>query len=288
LAGYTFTLPGLLYSTPVSTDRIETTVSFSLSVVPVTSCRPSGNFIPVVEANKPSNHFSEQQELLINFQQIFSKMKLAILSTVAVLVSSAFLSFAAEVPSQVHIALAGGDSDGNSDKFAVSWNTANQTPTSTVKYGITSGSYTSSSTGSSSAYWESYNHHVVLNSLSPDTVYYYVVGDETEGWSSEFTFKSAPLSTNLRGNYSFFVYGDLGVVNGDPTKDYINNNKDTVSLIWHAGDESYADDSFLHEGCYTKFCYEDTFDTYMKGIEPWASHVPYMVTPGNHEAGTNL
>lgn len=37
-------------------------------------------------------------------------------------------------------------------------------------------------------------------------------------------------------------------------------------------------------GCFTKFCYEQTFDTYMEGIEPWASKLPYMVLPGNHEA----
>lgn len=197
---------------------------------------------------------------------------------------SAF-AVATNIPSQIHVALAGSDSDGNSNKFAVSWNTVNQTPTSTVKYGTSSGSYSASSAGSSSAYYETYNHHVVLNTLSPDTQYFYIVGDDVEGWSTEFTFRSAPLASALRGNFSFLVYGDLGVVNGDPTKDYINTQKDSVKLIWHAGDASYADDSFLHKGCVTKFCYEDTLDDYMNGIQEWASQVPYMVTPGNHEAG---
>ena len=64
--------------------------------------------------------------------------------------------------------------------------------------------------------------------------------------------------------------------------------KDTVNLVWHAGDVGYADDSFLHVGCATDFCYEDTFDTYMKNVQPWASQLPYMVTPGNHEAGMIL
>ena len=209
-------------------------------------------------------------------------MKLIILAIVAL---SASFSWAVDLPTQVHIALAGADSNGNSNKLAVSWNTVNQTTTSIVKYSTTSGVYTETASGKSSAYYESFNHHVVLNTLTPSTNYYYIVGDDTEGWSKEFTFKSAP-TTDLRENFSFLVYGDLGVVNGDPTKDYIDNSKDSIELIWHAGDASYADDSFLHKGCVTKFCYEDTLDEYMSGIEPWASKVPYMVTPGNHEAGT--
>lgn len=192
---------------------------------------------------------------------------------------------ATTAPREVHIALAGNDVNGNSNKMAISWNTIDQTTTSIVKYGLTSGNYNMKSSGSSSAYYETFNHHVVLNELQPATTYYYVVGDEEQGgYSKEFEFQSAPLSSTLRGNFSFIIYGDLGVYNGDPTKDYINSIKNDVNLIWHAGDISYADDSFLHAGCVTKFCYEDTLDTYMSNIESWASKLPYMVTPGNHEA----
>lgn len=208
-------------------------------------------------------------------------MKLAILALIGL---CSCLSLATNIPAQIHVALAGSDENGNSNKLAVSWNTVNQTPTSTVKYGIVSGQYTESATGKSSAYYETFNHHVVLNALTPATVYYYVVGDDVEGWSKEFTVKSAPLS-DLRDNWSFLIYGDHGVINGDPTKDYINSHMDGLELIWHAGDAGYADDSFLHKGCVTKFCYEETYDQYMVNIEPFASKIPYMVTPGNHEAG---
>lgn len=200
----------------------------------------------------------------------------------AVVAACAVSALATDAPTQVHVALAGSD---YSDKFAVSWNTKNQTSTSIVKYGTASGVYTSTASGVSSAYYETYNHHVVFNSLTPSTDYFYMVGDDTQGWSKEFTFTSAPLASEMRENFSFLVYGDLGVVNGDPTKDYIESVKNDIELIWHAGDASYADDSFLHKGCVTKFCYEDTLDEYMSGIESWASKVPYMVTPGNHEAG---
>ena len=47
----------------------------------------------------------------------------------------------------------------------------------------------------------------------------------------------------------------------------------------------YADDSFTHYGCYTKFCYEKVYDEYMvAAAEHWTTKVPYMTTPGNHEA----
>lgn len=191
---------------------------------------------------------------------------------------------ALDIPSQVHISLAGKNANGDATTMAVSWNTKANTPTSTVKYGTRSHVYTNSATGSASAYWETYNHHVVLDALTAGTTYYYVVGDESSGWSRELTFQSAPLASELRGNFSFFVFGDLGVVNGDESIGYINKNQESVDLVWHSGDVSYADDSFLHPRCVFKFCYEETFDKYMNEIQPWASKLPYMVTPGNHEA----
>jgi hypothetical protein len=205
-----------------------------------------------------------------------------LLSTIAI------LSAALDEPTQVHIALAGQTSSGDSNTIAVSWNTQASTPTTTVKYGTQSHQYTNTATGSAISYYETYNHHVVLDTLIAATNYYYIVGDNDAGWSKEFSFTSAPLSSHVRGNFSFFVYGDLGIHNGGPSIDYINTNKDAVSLVWHGGDVSYADDSFLHKGCYTKFCFEETFDQYMKSVEPWASKLPYMVAPGNHEAGKTL
>lgn len=201
-------------------------------------------------------------------------------------VAIAAVATAADLPTQVHIALAGQTPEGDSNSMAISWHTEGTTPTSTVKYGTSSGVYSNTASGVSKAYYETYNHHAVLGALAPATTYYYIVGDDSAGWSTERSFRSAPLSNSLRGNFSFFVFGDLGVVNGDPTLDYINANKDSVSLVWHGGDVSYADDSFLHKGCVTEFCFEKTFDEYMDKAEPWASLLPYMVTPGNHEAGT--
>lgn len=138
-----------------------------------------------------------------------------------------------DLPTQVHIALAGSDKEGNPNTVAISWNTVNRTLTSTVKYGLKSAvrfysfqnfltvitnskfysrSYTSQSTGKCSSYYETFNHHVVLDALLPSTTYYYTVGDDRAGWSSEFSFKSAPLSSEVRGNFTFAVFSDLGIV----------------------------------------------------------------------------
>ena len=51
-----------------------------------------------------------------------------------------------------------------------------------------------------------------------------------------------------------------------------------VDGIWHLGDLGYMDDSYSHE--VAKFMYEDVYDGYMNWLEPIASRVPYMVTPG--------
>lgn len=196
----------------------------------------------------------------------------------------AVTALAGTVPEQVHISLAGNDGNGNSNGMAVSWQTEENTDTSLVKYGLISGDYTFSASGVSGAYWETFNHHVVLSDLKADTMYYYVVGDADGGFSKEYKFKTAPITSSDTTSFSFGVFADLGVSHGDSTLNYLKNTmKNDVSLVWHGGDESYADDSFLHVGCATKFCYEDVYDEYMNDVQDWASMLPYMVAPGNHE-----
>lgn len=198
------------------------------------------------------------------------------------------------VPTQIHLALAGRDETGRSNGMSVMWNTKLKTDKSTVKYGLVSGKLENTVEGSSSAYYITYNHVGVMNDLKPDTVYYYIVGDERKGFSQERSFRSAPMADALRENWAFSFFADLGVVNGGPTTDYITtllpsspsvDQASDVRLVWHSGDAGYADDSFLHWGCYAHFCYENTYDEYMQASsDHWAAQVPYMTTPGNHEA----
>ena len=53
------------------------------------------------------------------------------------------------------------------------------------------------------------------------------------------------------------------------------------------GDIGYADDSFLHGGCYAEFCYEEAFDEFMGELEPIADSTAFMTAPGNHEVFTS-
>lgn len=113
-------------------------------------------------------------------------------------------------PSQVHIAVAGASSDGSPNGMAVSWQTEENTGASVVKFGTSSQQYTSTASGYSSAYYQTYHHHVVLSPLSPNTKYYYVVGDNSEIWSQEFEFISAPASSFDEQSLNFAVFADLG------------------------------------------------------------------------------
>ena len=109
------------------------------------------------------------------------------------------------------------------------------------------------------------------------------MGSTVEGFSNEMVFTS-PLGTSKRSDFSFAVFADLGVVNGDPSINYLDSIKDEVSLYWQGGDVGYADDSFLHKGCYVTFCYEKKFDEYLNKIQSFTSKKPFMVAAGNHEA----
>jgi hypothetical protein len=194
---------------------------------------------------------------------------------------------AQNIPSQVHISLAGKNDYGLADTIAISWSTINDTVTNLVKYGTSTGNYTSISNGYSQQYYETFHHHTILASpLLSNTPYFYTVGDKTDGFSKEFSFTSPQTIPDPNESVSFLVFGDLGLWDSNDTMKYINKtiHSESTDLVLHSGDIGYADDSFLHLGCVTNFCYESTYDNYMKMIESWASKVPYMTAPGNHEA----
>lgn len=115
-------------------------------------------------------------------------------------------------PQQITLAFAGTEGTG----MAVSWQTTDNTKTSTVRYGVSSGDYQFNQTGVSSSYYEYYNHHVVLENLTPGTTYYYVVGDDAGGYSEEFNFVTAP---NAFVPFTTTFYGDLGLYNGNDTRE---------------------------------------------------------------------
>merc|ERR1712100_51834 len=86
---------------------------------------------------------------------------------------------------------------------------------------------------------------------------------------------------------TFLVTADMGykeLGQAMETRNQMEILKKTSDMVIHAGDMAYADDSFLHEGCRTEFCYEAVYDGWMKWMENITDSLPYMVTPGNHES----
>lgn len=100
--------------------------------------------------------------------------------------------------------------------------------------------------------YETFHHHVLIGELEPSTTYYYKVGDGQTTWSQEFKFQSAPIQLN---NFTFAVFGDLGVDHGDSSVNFLNSMKDQVSLIWHGGDISYVCRQLFHLPIYLLHMY---------------------------------
>jgi 3',5'-cyclic AMP phosphodiesterase CpdA len=70
---------------------------------------------------------------------------------------------------------------------------------------------------------------------------------------------------------------DFGTASDGTVNDLINLvNAGAIQAVVHSGDISYADG------------YEPHWDVYFNKIQPIASQIPYMVTPGNHEFWFNF
>ena len=75
------------------------------------------------------------------------------LALVAALSAAVPLARGDTTPEQIHLAYAGVDADGNANGMTVSWTTmSGDTPTSTVKYGLSPSALTMTATGSSVQY----------------------------------------------------------------------------------------------------------------------------------------
>ncbi|XP_039124116.1 LOW QUALITY PROTEIN: probable purple acid phosphatase 20 [Dioscorea cayenensis subsp. rotundata] len=164
-------------------------------------------------------------------------------------------------PQQVHVSLVG------DNKMRITWITENEAP-STVDYGTSSRTYTSSATGSVTSYsfllyTSGHIHDVIIGPLSPSTVYYYRCSSNS---AYEFSFKTPPSKLPLK----FAIVGDLGQTGWtNSTLQHLGGSDYDVLLL--PGDLSYADLD------------QPLWDSYGRLIEPFASSRPWMVTEGNHE-----
>ncbi|MCB0392630.1 MAG: fibronectin type III domain-containing protein, partial [Bdellovibrionales bacterium] len=123
-------------------------------------------------------------------------------------------------------------------------------------------------------------HHVQLRSLTPNSTYYFVVGDEKIGFSQEYKFRTLP---NDHTPIKILTGGDMSTgdkVNKVP--EYAMTKEPHVILI--GGDIAYANGK-------TKELkrWDQWFDNMMKVmISPDGFLTPLIVAIGNHEVTTGI
>lgn len=199
--------------------------------------------------------------------------------------------------------------------MVVSWNTYTSISNPTVKYGKLPDKLENSATGCSATYQTSktWNNHVKLNGLEPNTVYYYtVLADETGSCVDEiYNFTSAP-KVGQKDDFSFALVVDMGTMgrlglsetagkkaggvllpDESNTVESLSQSLDQFKFLWHPGDIAYADYwlkeeiqgylpmTSLEEGVSV---YEDILNDFYEQMKDVTAFKPYMVGPGNHEA----
>lgn len=212
-------------------------------------------------------------------------------------------------PVQFRVAFAGKEAGKSA---AVSWNTYGElSGAPSLRYGLDPDNLSKVASGESNTYATSttWNHHVVLEGLEPDTVYYYRA--EGSDASKTFHFKTA-LAPGTNKEFTFAAAIDLGVMGeyglstwvGEgaegPLKEGEKNTIDSLlddfdkyDFILHPGDIAYSDywlkeeiqgylpNTTIEEGVYV---YEALLNTYYQQMEGLTAYKQYMVSPGNHEA----
>jgi hypothetical protein len=178
-----------------------------------------------------------------------------------------------DAPEQVHISYL----DDPHTTVGITWVTRQQT-SSEVKYGTAPGNLTSVATGLvktyTPGYWHGWIHNVPLTNLLPGTTYFYQVGSDASGWSTNFHFTTEP-SDSSQHPFRLLNIGDMGNANSTNNMKHITAlvEANAVDFIIHNGDISYADG------------FQARWDVFFRSFESAVANMPYMVTLGNHEIG---
>ena len=99
------------------------------------------------------------------------------------------------------------------------------------------------------------------------------------GWQNKQVFTMKSLSGTNAEKLSLAIYGDFGFANSQSLEKLIDFQLDNLyDMVLHIGDMAYnldTDDGTIG-------------DKFMNKIQPFASKVPYMTCPGNHENADNF
>ena len=140
-------------------------------------------------------------------------------------------------PSQIFINYAESPS-----QMRVSWATTCKAG-SEVNYGLSPGSLTQTVTGTAStydfgSYTSPYLHHATLTGLTPNTQYFYTVGDATSGVSAVINFTAHPgVGADVTGPggmpWAMAIIGDLGQTSNSVSTIQHVMDRSGVSMVMH-------------------------------------------------------
>ncbi|KAJ6784907.1 hypothetical protein PWT90_02380 [Aphanocladium album] len=198
----------------------------------------------------------------------------------------------------------------------VSWNTFEHVAGPEVKWGLTKDNLNNTAASDTSITYptsSTYNNHVLVSGLQPDTTYYYLPSPLPQGNHEPYTFTTAREPGNAQP-YSVAVVIDLGTMGrlgltdhagkgvkpenilkpGEKnTIDSLASTKAGWDFILHPGDIAYADYWLKEEiaGFLPNTTIADGYKVYEAILNDFYDEMavlteskPYMVAPGNHEA----
>ncbi|EFZ04130.1 purple acid phosphatase [Metarhizium robertsii] len=203
------------------------------------------------------------------------------------------------------------------DGMTVSWNTFEHVKAPSVKWGLSKGKLEHTASSNVSLTYPTsttYNNHVVISGLKPDTTYYYLPSPLPQGNHVEpYTFRTARAAGDSDA-FAVAVVVDLGTMGrlglttsagssvsqnnilkpGEKnTIDSLASTKSSYDFIWHPGDIAYADywlkleiqgvlpNTTIQDG---HTVYEAILNDFYDEMAAVTETKPYMVGPGNHEA----
>lgn len=177
------------------------------------------------------------------------------------------------------------------DSMLISWNSPNTSVPGLVQVRLCSEGeplhlFSGTTAEGSSCYTVgSTVHSVEVDGLLPGTQYYYGARVEPGEWSEWMSFRTP--SEKLGVDHTFAVIGDLGVTFGGPVTRALASavEAEGIQMVVHNGDVGYAD-SEIKPSNGTR--YQDFLDYHYENTSVFASRIPYMLMPGNHEAPCNF
>ncbi|MFD0681135.1 MULTISPECIES: metallophosphoesterase [unclassified Paenibacillus] len=234
----------------------------------------------------------------MNREKQSSKLVLAILAVVlaisCIVPPMAALAVApAAKPSQIAISLAGGAELGKS-AMSFNWVTDPTVNTSEIIYGTSPNladgvikSATMTAPVATDIFPENnrtqfkaiHSFNVIIQNLTPETKYYYKVGNASNGYSAIASF-TAPVDPNGKNPFSFVITPDTqgtSVSAFDNTAklyDHIKTNEPDAAFLLHMGD--VVEDGHV----------SDQWQYFFDAAQNLLDTLPIMATPGNHDGAS--